>query len=201
MKVLVAASEEWGGARTTAVAEAHPNIQMTQVNSAEALAKHGVNGVDWDVVLMEFDLKGANGHKGIQATSQALGTRPLGVLLQSGTTELATRIMASGAAGILPADICPNLLGHALHLLAGGMRLSMLDGHRDETAHAITSQLSDRELQVLAGICDGMQNKEIAHDFNVQEVTVKMHVRAIIRKLGARNRTHAAMLARDLHLV
>ncbi len=77
----------------------------------------------------------------------------------------------------------------------------MLDGQRDETAHAITSQLSDRELQVLAGICNGMQNKEIAHDFNVQEVTVKMHVRAIIRKLGARNRTHAAMLARDLHLI
>ncbi len=174
---------------------------MTQVNSAEALAKHGVNGVEWDVVLMEFDLPGANGHRGIQAISQALGPRPLGVLLQAGTTELAQRIMTSGAVGILPADIDPNLLGHAVHLLAGGMRLSMLDGHRDETANAITSQLSDRELQVLAGICNGMQNKEIAHDFNVQEVTVKMHVRAIIRKLGARNRTHAAMLARDLHLI
>jgi DNA-binding NarL/FixJ family response regulator len=201
LKVLLAASEEWDDARSSAIAAAHPNIQVTQVNSAEALGKNGLNGDDWDVVLMDFDLPGASGHKGVQATSLALRPRPLGILLQAGSHELAHRVMASGASGILPADISPNMLGHAVHLLAGGMRLSMLDGHKDETAQAITSQLSDRELQVLAGICDGMQNKEIAHKFDVQEVTVKMHVRAIIHKLGARNRTHAAMLARDLHLV
>ena len=207
MKVLVAARREWGDARVTAVAEAHPNIQITQVNSAEALATYagnGANGRDagaWDVVLMAYDLPRANGHKRIQTTSRSLAPQPLGILLQGGSNELALRLMTSGAAGILPSDICPNLLGHALHLLAGGMRLSMLEGHRELTANTITSRLSDRELQVLAGICNGRQNKEIAHDFNVQEVTVKMHVRAIIRKLGAHNRTHAAMLARDLHLV
>ena len=65
----------------------------------------------------------------------------------------------------------------------------------------VAQKLSDRELQVLAGVCKGLQNKEIAHDFNIKEVTVKMHVRAVIRKLDAKNRTHAAMIARDLGLV
>jgi two-component system nitrate/nitrite response regulator NarL len=54
---------------------------------------------------------------------------------------------------------------------------------------------------VLRGICDGKSNKEIARDCSLQEVTVKMHVKTLSRKLGARNRTHAAMIARDRCLI
>ena len=43
--------------------------------------------------------------------------------------------------------------------------------------------------------------KEIARDLELQEVTVKLHVKTLSRKLGARNRTHAAMIARDEGLI
>ena len=48
---------------------------------------------------------------------------------------------------------------------------------------------------------DAAQPKEIARDLSLQEVTVKLHVKTMSRKLGAKNRTHAAMLARDKKLV
>ena len=59
------------------------------------------------------------------------------------------------------------------------------------------AELTRREADVLRGICEGKSNKEIARDLDLQEVTVKLHVKTLSRKLGAKNRTHAAMIARD----
>jgi DNA-binding NarL/FixJ family response regulator len=61
--------------------------------------------------------------------------------------------------------------------------------------------LTRRETEVLRGICGGKSNKEIARDHDLQEVTVKLHAKTLSRKLGAKNRTHAAMIARDNNLV
>jgi DNA-binding NarL/FixJ family response regulator len=60
--------------------------------------------------------------------------------------------------------------------------------------------LTPRETDVLVGISEGKSNKEIARDLDIQEVTVKLHLKTMSRKLNARNRTHAAMLARDMGL-
>ena len=68
-------------------------------------------------------------------------------------------------------------------------------------AAAITKSPDPREMDVLRGICEGKANKEIARDLDVQEVTIKLHVKTLSRKLQARNRTHAAMIARDKDLV
>ena len=92
-------------------------------------------------------------------------------------------------------------MGHLLSLMHTGLRIPTLNEDVLPDPSVVAQKLSDRELQVLAGVCKGLQNKEIAHDFNIKEVTVKMHVRAVIRKLDAKNRTHAAMIARDLGLV
>ena len=62
------------------------------------------------------------------------------------------------------------------------------------------ASLTKRETDVLRGICEGKSNKEIARDLDLQEVTVKLHVKTLSRKLGAKNRTHAAMIARDAGL-
>jgi DNA-binding NarL/FixJ family response regulator len=59
-------------------------------------------------------------------------------------------------------------------------------------------RLTPRERAVLVGVSEGKSNKEIARDLDIQEVTVKLHLKTLSRKLGARNRTHAAMIARDL---
>ena len=52
-------------------------------------------------------------------------------------------------------------------------------------------------MAVLAGLCAGQAKKEIARDRDLREPTIKLHVKLICRKLGARNRTHTAMIARE----
>ena len=55
--------------------------------------------------------------------------------------------------------------------------------------------LTTRELEVLKGVARGRSNKEIAREMNLAEVTVKLHLRSIFRKIGVRNRSEAAVAA------
>lgn len=74
----------------------------------------------------------------------------------------------------------------------------LLDLHRpSQTSVTSPSGLSQREVEVLARLCSGQANKEIARERNLREPTIKLHIKTICRKLDARNRTHAAMVARE----
>ena len=55
-----------------------------------------------------------------------------------------------------------------------------------------------KELEVLQALAKGLPNKLIAHELSICETTVKVHLRHIFRKLGTTNRTHAALLAREM---
>ncbi len=66
-----------------------------------------------------------------------------------------------------------------------------------ENKHGLTV----KELYVLRRAANGMTNKEIARDMGATEVIVKMHMRAICKKLGARNRAHAAIISRERSLL
>ncbi|QRM35651.1 response regulator transcription factor [Microvirga sp. VF16] len=60
-----------------------------------------------------------------------------------------------------------------------------------------TSEFSNRELEILRGLRDGAPNKAIARKLDVAEVTVKLHVKALLKKIGAENRTRAAIWASE----
>lgn len=154
-----------------------------------------------DVMLLDFDFSGLAGIKGVQTARSLLGPRPLGAVVPGAPLEMARRLLAAGADAVLPIAMPAQALSAAVALLATGQRFVVISPATRPEGHSAAEALSERELQVLQGLCDGLQNKEIAHSFHIQEVTVKMHVRAIIRKLGARNRTQAAMIARDLGIV
>nr|WP_281400198.1 LuxR C-terminal-related transcriptional regulator [Microvirga zambiensis] len=70
------------------------------------------------------------------------------------------------------------------------------EGH-PKVVDARVGKLSPREADILRGIMNGESNKVIARQFDVTEATVKVHVKSILRKIGAINRTQAAMWASD----
>ena len=80
------------------------------------------------------------------------------------------------------------------------MPVEMMREEAEAEAHPLTSKLSARELEVLDGLCKGQSNKEIARDLDLQEVTIKLHVRTLCRKLDAKNRTQAALAAKEAGL-
>ena len=88
----------------------------------------------------------------------------------------------------------------AERLLKAGHEGQVVRDQQERRALGVTQlaeKLSRRELQVLEGLTQGKSNKEIARDLDVTEPTVKLHVKTLCRKLDAKNRTQAAMIARD----
>jgi two-component system nitrate/nitrite response regulator NarL len=86
-----------------------------------------------------------------------------------------------------------------LALLEQQSRRSMPDTQAARTTPAagLAGQLSDREAQILRSLMQGTSNKMIARQLGLAEATVKVHIKSILRKVQAANRTQAAMWARE----
>ena len=145
-------------------------------------------------------MPGMNGLSGLKKALDQNDGRPVGIISGTASKAVAEEAIENGAAGFLPKTISAKSMMNAVSFMAAGevfAPVSFMSQADDEPTHKLDGILSDREKQVLVGLTKGQSNKEIARDLDLQEVTVKLHVKTLSRKLSARNRTHAAMIARD----
>lgn len=156
----------------------------------------------FDLVLLDQNLPGMQGLEGLaQAVAAGQGT-PVALMSGSSSRELAEAAVAAGAIGFVPKKMPARSMVAAVRLMARGEGFAPIGLLRSDAAPgAPLALLTRREVSVLRGICEGKSNKEIARDLDLQEVTVKLHVKTLSRKLAAKNRTHAAMIARNGGLV
>jgi two-component system, NarL family, nitrate/nitrite response regulator NarL len=119
-----------------------------------------------------------------------------GFCLMTADRDVLTRsleLIALGE-GILPSKIVQSILAR-MSREPETHRHSFTN--RTKVAAPIAHKLSVREGEILRGLMEGEPNKVIARRFGLSEATVKVHVKAILRKIGAKNRTQAAMWASD----
>ncbi len=176
------------------VAEGFEEVQ-TASDVAQALTQ--VAQAPFDLILVDYDMPGMQGLTGLARLIAANKPRPVSLISGAISAETAAEALEMGAAGFVPKTLgSRNLVAAVKAMLAGEVfaPVSMIPKGSE-------GLLSGRELDVLRGICAGKSNKEIARDFGLQEVTVKLHVKTMSRKLNAKNRTHAAMIARDRKLI
>jgi two-component system nitrate/nitrite response regulator NarL len=123
-----------------------------------------------------------------------------GFCLMTADRDVLTRSLDLIALGedILPSDIVLSVLAQLSRQAGSPPRHASSDKTR--VSIPIAHKLSVREGEILRGLMEGEPNKVIARRFGLSEATVKVHVKAILRKIGAKNRTQAAMWASD-HIV
>ena len=168
----------------------------------EACAKIRVEKA-YDLVLLDYSMPGMNGLSGLEEALEATAGKPVAIMSGTANKAIAQQAVDMGAIGFLPKTMSAKSLVNAIRFMSMGETYIPLDFINAEDAHAqhpLAQKLTEREFQVLEGLGKGLSNKEIALELDLQEVTVKLHVKTLSRKLEARNRTHAAMIAKEAGL-
>ena len=166
------------------------------------------------VVLMDLQMPVLDG---VAATRRLRAEQPqcrVIVLTTFDDDEMVFDGLRAGALGYLLKDVPSEKLGEAIRLAARGesflqpsvaakvvAEFARLTGKPAMNARALIESLSDRELEILRLIADGESNREIAGALFLAEGTVKNHVTNILGKLGVRDRTQAALKAKQIGII
>jgi DNA-binding NarL/FixJ family response regulator len=148
-----------------------------------------------DVTLMDLQMPVMSG---IEATIEirrvAPAARVLVLTTYSGDIQ-ATRAMEAGAVGYLLKGSLRKELVQAIRDVHGGRRRIQPEVAHEMAENIISDRLSAREIEVLRLVAAGQSNKIVADSLRITEDTVKGHMKSIMAKLQANDRTHAVLLA------
>ena len=155
----------------------------------------------FDVVLLDLNMPGMDGVVGLRRVIKRNQGRPVAILTGNLSPRMQDEIMQSGAAGIVLKTSAARSIANAIQFMHAGevyLPMQLMRPAPVTGVDARHGKLTEKEQAVLNCLTEGQQNKEIARVLQLAEPTIKMHVTAICRKLGAKNRTQAVIIARDL---
>jgi DNA-binding NarL/FixJ family response regulator len=167
-----------------------------------------------DVLLMDMQMPELNGVGATRRLKESLPACRVIALTTFDDNELIFDVLRAGAVGYLLKDISSAALADAIRRTARGESIlepsvaAKVVAEFSRVASPITAAyptvlpepLSERELEVLRLVMAGMSNREIAAKLFISAGTAKTHIHHLCGKLGVRNRTEAAMKAKELNL-
>ena len=173
----------------------------------------------FDLVLLDLRMPGMDGFAGIRVMKDAVPNARVVVISGFESKRNAEQALEAGASGFIPKSAAINVTLNALKLILLGeiyLPPALMYGpgaqeNDDDADHptapaartfdpTLLAPLTQRQYDVLALLGQGKSNKDIADSLGISEGTVKVHVGAILKVLGASNRTQAALMAIDAGL-
>jgi len=148
-----------------------------------------------DVTLMDIRMPKTNGIDAISAIRKEFPNARVVILTTYGGDIQALRAFKAGAVGYLLKSMLRTELIDTIRLAHAGMRRIPPEIALELAEHAGDDILTTREIEVLRDVAKGSSNKVIASRLAISEHTVKGHLKNILSKLDASDRTHAVMIA------
>jgi DNA-binding NarL/FixJ family response regulator len=148
-----------------------------------------------DITLMDLQMPEMKGIDAILAIRGEFPEARIIVLTTYQGDVQALRAMKAGASGYMLKSMVRKELPDTIRAVHAGRRRIPPELAAELIGHVTTDDLTERELQVLREVSAGNANKEIAARLGISEETVKAHMKNILSKLNANDRTHAVMLA------
>jgi len=179
---------------STLIASQQDMLLVAQaVNGEEAVALFRSHQPD--ITLMDLRLPGINGTDALVAIRGEFPRARIVMLTTSEGDAEIQRALRAGAAGYVLKSTPKNELFAVIRKVHSGQRHIPTDVAARLAEHLGDDDLTPRELEVLVLIRDGHRNKEIAGKLEISEATVNFHIKNIVDKLRANDRTHAVTIA------
>lgn len=159
-----------------------------------------------DIILLDLRMPNMNGLETLPVLRKELPTIPVVMLTTSNDESDLIKALRTGAQGYLLKDMEPEELVGALRDIEKGKNVVAAD-LTDALARMVQgetstsnddgpfSELTPRETEILCLLAEGQSNKLIARNLGISDGTVKLHVKAILRKLSIHSRVEAAVMA------
>ena len=190
-----------------AVSRVLPGATLKEADNVEKLYALVESEPDADLLLLDLNMPGAHGFSALVHLRAQHPELPVVVVSAREEPTVMRRALDHGAMGFIPKSVDSATLGQALSQVLEGDRwappaaLAAPAAEPDEhDAAKRVAELTPQQFRVLQMLGEGLLNKQIAYELGVSEATIKAHMTAILRKLGASNRTQAVLIAGRLAL-
>ena len=194
--------------------ELEPDLEIAgeATNGQEALDTYAE--IEPDVVLMDVRMPGMDGVEATWRLRERWPSALVIILTTFDDDEYVFEGLRAGARGYLLKDVSGHDLADAVRTVAAGGALiepsvarrvvaefARMAPPARQTDEGLAEPLSEREREILRLMAQGLTNREIADRLSLAQGTVKNYVTTILQKLGARDRTQAALRARELGML
>ena len=197
------------GLRTLIELESDLVVVGEAADGLEAISAYRNTGPD--VVLMDVRMPNLNGVEATRRIKADWSEANILILTTFDDDEYIFEALRAGASGYLLKDVSGKELADAIRVVADGGTLiapsvarkvvsefARLKPASAKTIEALSDPLSEREVEILKILAQGYTNKEIGVRLHLAEGTVKNYISSILQKTGARDRTQAALRAKEL---
>lgn len=163
-----------------------------------------------DLIIVDLDMADIQWEEGLKAIRQKSHKSRLVVISASEDRRSIKKALELGISGYISKRSDTKILTSALRLiLEGGTYLppEILEGPHNggysdsQEEYRKSKILTPRQTEVLGYVAQGLSNKQIAYNMGVSEATVKLHINALLRSVGATNRTQAVILSQKMGLI
>ncbi len=208
MEILIADDHPlFRDALKRAVARILPEARLYETESVEGLQALAGDHPHADLVLLDLNMPGAHGFNALIHLRGQHPLLPVAVVSAREEPAIMRRAITYGASGFIPKSADMDTLSLALtRILDGDVWLPAniapinRPDQEEQSLMARIADLTPQQFRVLGMLGTGLLNKQIAYEMGISEATIKAHMTAILRKLGASNRTQAVLMVGRLSL-